>query len=351
MSRVIYFPIEEIPSRYGEMMNEEIWDQLTSEEEELSKKLLPLTFKSGVINGRNFLDTIETSLYKAKQLALFMEMVRDGQIHKGDAILLHDVFYPGMEAIRYVSDLGDMQWSIGAFNFAGRADPTDLTQELGEWSDSSELGWHKTCDIVFAGSEFHKSQIKKYFRVNSLRVVASGYPYNPEYCRRGVVTTEKKDYCIWPHRPCPEKGLAEFIEIAKRMPDTQFLLSSGGYLNQTLANLLQSHPNIEVREKQSKDQYHANMAAARWFLSTAKQETFGYALHEAAAHGCGIAATSEACNPEFIPEENLFDRKKGSDENAAKIRQIFTQLGPTKLKDSSASGSAARIIRIFREAT
>lgn len=345
--RIIYLPIEEIPSRYGQMMNQEIKDQLTVEERKICDHLTPAA-TYGVIGAGNFLDTVKTSIYKASQLELLLLMIGNGDIHKGDIIFLHDIFYPGMEAIKYVSELTDLDLKTAAFNYAGRADPHDFVQKLGNWADFCEKGWHKACDWVFVGSEFHKNQILWWgppLLASKLKV--TGYPYNPKY--QQVKKVDKQDVCIWPHRICVEKGLMEFRRIAAALPEVKFLVSSGGAVSKEDLAAFKVCPNITVKHKQTKEQYHTHLAKAKWFLSTAKQETFGYALHEAADAGCIIIAADNACNPEFVPKENLFQFDAALDNVPVKrLLEIMLGRGPTKLLDSPAKGSAKEIVSILR---
>jgi hypothetical protein len=48
------------------------------------------------------------------------------------------------------------------------------------------------------------------------------------------------------------------------------------------------------------------MAKARWYLSTAYQETFGYTIQEAIFFDCNILVPNRACCPEMVPERNVY---------------------------------------------
>lgn len=343
--RVIYLPIEEIQSRYGQMMNQEIRDYLTVEERELSNKLIP-SASYGVIGAGFFLDVVKTSIYKAEQMRLLMELIGNGDIRKRDIIFFHDIFYPGIEGVKYVSDLTNLDFKIVAFNYAGRADPEDFVQWLGPWADSIEIGWHRACDEVLVGSHFHKNQILKFWPGCKDKLKVTGYPYNPSFCKTQL--HKKEDYCIWPHRICREKGLLEFLAIARALPEITFLVSSGGVIPKDNLETFKAYPNIVVKHKQTKAEYHTNLAKAKWFLSTAKQETFGYALHEAADSSCIIAASDKACNSEFVPQENLFHFDAGEGNVPVKrLLEIFLGQGPTKLLPH-AEGNTASIMKIVR---
>jgi glycosyltransferase involved in cell wall biosynthesis len=48
------------------------------------------------------------------------------------------------------------------------------------------------------------------------------------------------------------------------------------------------------------------MAKARWYLSTAYQETFGYTIQEAIYFGCEILVPNRACCPEMVLPKNVY---------------------------------------------
>ena len=49
------------------------------------------------------------------------------------------------------------------------------------------------------------------------------------------------------------------------------------------------------------------MAKARWYLSTAYQETFGYTIQEAIFFGCNILVPNRACSPEMVPDKCVYE--------------------------------------------
>jgi hypothetical protein len=49
------------------------------------------------------------------------------------------------------------------------------------------------------------------------------------------------------------------------------------------------------------------MAKAKYYLSFAYQETFGYTLQEAIHFRCKIAVPNRACYPEMVNKEALFE--------------------------------------------
>ena len=65
--------------------------------------------------------------------------------------------------------------------------------------------------------------------------------------------------------------------------------------------------NIEYRYGLTKLEYFELMAKARWYLSTAYQETYGFTIQEAIFFGCNILVPNRACCPEMVPAQNVYD--------------------------------------------
>jgi hypothetical protein len=98
------------------------------------------------------------------------------------------------------------------------------------------------------------------------------------------------------------------------MPDKKFIItsSSSNDINIPLPN------NIEYINKLSKQEYYSYMSRAKYYLSTAYQETFGYTLREALMYDCIIAVPNRVCYSEMIPSTNLFN-------NNSEVKKIFEE--------------------------
>ena len=292
--RIWFLPIERIEARYTGMMN----DALSP----LCDFVLDPGGGPREIKVGQFLDVAGTISYKSEQMALVARSFERGAVQNGDVFLVGDMFYPGIEAIRYMAELSGIDIRIAGFNYAGRADPTDFVQKLGPWADTCERGYHEALDRIFVGSKFHQGQVKSKFGVDSL---VTGYIWDVDWVARvhAPGTHEKEDYVIWPHRLCKEKGVDELFFLANQCPDIDFLVTtSGSPQHHPVLDL----PNVHYSSKLSKADYYAAMDAARWYISTARQETFGYTLQEAIVYGCNILVPARACYPEMVPWNNLY---------------------------------------------
>lgn len=254
------------------------------------------------ISVGEFLDVFGTIVYKQKQITKLAQLFADGMVAANDVIFVPDIFYPGLESIRYMSELAGIPVRIVAFNHAGRADESDFVQRLGAWSDVQEQAWHDCCDVVLVGSEYHKRRVVDKFHHKDVRV--TGAIWSREWMRERINPSDfkKEDYCIFPHRPSAEKRWNLFWHIAKVNPDMQFVVTTCG--NPRLMKK-QLPENVKYLANLTKQEYFEVFARAKYYLTCAYQETFGYTIQEAIYFGCKIIAPKYACYPEYVNTHSL----------------------------------------------
>ena len=296
---IYYIPLENMEQRYTRMMNNQF-------ERHADFCLYPTTFEySDTIETGQFLDINKTCIFKAMQLEIISKMFYNKEIKNGDIFIVGDIFFPGIEMLRYMAELQNIVIKIYGFNYAGRADETDFVRRLGKWSDFSEEGYLSICDGIFVGSANHRKNIMKYFPDLEFEVpiYVTGYiwsvAWNLSICSRSI---KKKDYVIFPHRLSKEKGLSGFLKFCSKNPEKKIIITSGGNRQE-----IDLPPNVEYRTNLNKYQYLKIMSEAKYYLSTAYQETFGYTLQEAILYGCQILVPNRACYPEMVPERNLYE--------------------------------------------
>ena len=294
--RIIYVPLENIEQRYSKMMNNAF------DKEDISIVIAPEFNYSEVIENGEFLDINKTIIYKTKQLQMIAEMFYKKQILNNDIFLVADMFFPGIESIKYMAELQGIKVEIFGFNYAGRADKNDFVQKLGKWADSCEQGYHDVFDGIFVGSFYHKNNILDHFSIDENKIHVTGYVWDRDYVR-SVFNEEtiKEDFVVFPHRLSVEKGIKEFLDFAAKTDKKIVITSSGNKVDIDLPE------NVTYLYNLTKKQYYEVLARAKYYLSTAYQETFGYTLQEAIHFNCLIAVPKRACYPEMVPQDALFD--------------------------------------------
>lgn len=305
MNKIIYIPLEELEQRYTKMMN----DSISSKVDII---LYPKVEISKEIKRGQFLDIINTCKFKALQLQMIADLFNEGKVKDNDAFLIGDIFFPGIEMIKYMAELQDINVRIYGINYAGRADKTDFVQKLSVWADASELAYHQICDGIFVGSEDHRNNVINYFELNPATVHTTGLVWDLSYLekfQRDIGNVEKEDFVIWPHRFCNEKGIDELMQYAKSTKKKIIITSSGP--KKSLGVRLPK--NVEYRHSLTKLEYFTLMSKARWYLSTGFQETFGYTVQEAIFFKCNILVPNRACYPEMVPPVNIYENVKNID--------------------------------------
>jgi len=297
-SKIIYIPLEELPQRYTGMMNQAIYSKV-------DMSLYPKIEIDTEIKRGQFLDIVNTCKFKAAQLQMIADLFNEGKVNDGDAFLIGDIFFPGIEMIKYMAELLGINVRVYGINYAGRADKTDFVQQLSGWADASESGYHLICDGIFVGSDDHKNNVCDYFGLNTATVHTTGLVWDLNYMQEfheAMGYVEKEDFVIWPHRWCEEKGIDELLYFAKNTNKKIIITSSG-----PKKDLGKLPKNIEYRYSLTKAEYFKLMAKARWYLSTAYQETFGYTIQEAIFFNCNILVPNRACCPEMVPAANVYE--------------------------------------------
>jgi len=297
-TKIIYVPLENIVQRYTHMMNAALYPKV-------DMVLYPKVDIGSQIKRGQFLDVVNTCKFKAAQLQMIADLFNENKVNDGDVFLIGDIFFPGIEMIKYMAELQDIKVSVFGINYAGRADSTDFVQKLSYWADMSEAGYHAICDGIFVGSEDHKKNVCEYFGLNETTVHVTGLVWDLNYMQdylEDIGPVKKEDFVIWPHRWCEEKGIDQLFEFAKKTKKKIIVTSSGP------EKKIGSTPkNIEFKWNLTKKEYFTLMAKARWYLSTAYQETFGYTISEAIFFNCNILVPDRACSPEMVPEKCVYN--------------------------------------------
>jgi glycosyltransferase involved in cell wall biosynthesis len=145
-----------------------------------------------------------------------------------------------------------------------------------------------------------------YFAIPDNKVHVTGYVWDLSYMQKYKDTigeVEKEDYVIWPHRFSKEKGIDELLQYAKTT-DKRIVITSSGPRKDLGVTL---PANVEYRFNLTKFEYFTLMAKAKWYLSTAYQETQGYTILEAIFFKCNILVPNRACCPEMVPVKNVYN--------------------------------------------
>ncbi len=302
-----YVPLERLHERYTAQMYRWVIDGFLRKgmRADIDYKVIEgLALTRGIETGE-VLDAEGTNHYKATQLVSICKLFKSGEIKDGDTFLIADLWFPGIEMIRYMEAQKKMKVKIAGIHYAGVFDPNDFVNKMAWWAKYNEAGWLILADWVFVGSEYHKKLIDeamfKEFK-STPYTIATGLVWDSDDVISAI--TQKERTVIFPHRTDKEKNPADFFMLAERIhkqdSSVKFVITSS---RKTLASNIPYFdvPKfIELKVGLTKGQYYDELAKAKVLFSSAYQETFGYALNEGLKLKCFPVCPKRCSYPEVV---------------------------------------------------
>ncbi len=287
--RLIWLPLELLDKRYTKQTRD--WYQREFKNQFDLIKVEGDTLTSKIESG-SFLDAYGTNYYKYTQLAKVSKMFRDNKIKNNDTFFIDDLWFPGIEGLRYMEKMGkELNINIFGVMHAGSWTPSDdVATKLGtkDWCEQYEKSLFSLCDGVFVGSNFHKAVIDDKF--NTTNVHNTGLPFYPSDVLKQVTIkpwNKRTDVVVFPHRIHPEKHPELFEQLKQKYPQWEFIRS--------------------MDYNFTKKEFYELLANSKVVVSFADQENFGFSTLEAATLGCALVLPNKVVYPEFYPKECLYN--------------------------------------------
>lgn len=292
MNTLYVIPIEPLEERYSaDWLN---WTNNFLENTDVkSLVIMPNEKTYGKIQTGQFLDSVQTNVFKSKQLQQIMDLFHNGQVKNGDVFWFHDLWFPGIEMLSYIRDTTDLNdIKIYGMLHAGTYDPNDFLTQCGmeNWGRHFERMLLDIADGIFVATSYHKELIISK-RAGSMekkvrkKVLVVPFPMYHKTPLASDNYRERENIVVFPHRLAPEKGykIWQDLKIAGKgmMNDWQFIATK------------------EVC--QNKKEYYDLLRRAKYAVSFAKQETWGIAMQEAVLCGCVPIVPSKLAYKEIYP--------------------------------------------------
>ena len=218
-----------------------------------------------------FLNWATTNIWKSSQLKKVAELFNNGHVKNGDIFYVTDAWNPGILQIKYMSELMDIDVKIMAQWHAGAHDPWDfLGRKIKDktWVFELERALFHAIDYNLFTTNAYIEMFGCNLGLNmeTPRVVRTGYPngYLLESLPKYKIGTRDNNI-LFPHRIAPEKQLDIFLDLAKELPQYNWIVCQDRQL--------------------SKEEYHTLLGNSKLVFSAALQETFGIAQTEAILAG------------------------------------------------------------------
>lgn len=223
-----------------------------------------------------FLNFGGTNIYKSRQVEQIGRLFCEGSINAGDHFLFTDAWHPGIVNLKYMSELLGIPVVTHGLWHAGSYDPQDFLGRLvGDtpWVRHAEKSFFHAFDHNYFATQFHIDMFGKnlldanvgtmYNYKESNKIVRTGWPM--EYFQDTLAPykgMKKRDMILFPHRIAPEKQVEIFRDLAKHLPQYEFVVCQDKQL--------------------TKHEYHTLLGQSKMVFSANLQETLGISWYEGA---------------------------------------------------------------------
>ena len=266
------FSIEPIETRYTKQWQEHIPKLFTKNlGDKFNVVQVDGVQKNSQLTPGAFLNFSDTNYWKSSQLCNFLEHHNNGETTTNDHILFTDAWNPTVIQIKYMKELLGFNWKLHGLFHAGSYDPEDFLGRLvgdAPWVRFAEKSFYTAYDHNYFATDFHIELFTKNLLGNhtatadfmksspTKKIVRSGWPM--EYMQETLApykSLKKRDLILFPHRLAPEKQVEIFRDLAKQLPQYEFIVCQETQL--------------------SKHEYHTLLGEAKIVFSANLQETLG----------------------------------------------------------------------------
>ena len=275
MANVYIVDIEAVETRYTAQWKTHVPKLLTEAAHYVQVINGPEDIPSATTPGA-FLNFGGTNIYKSSQIEKIGRAFCAGFINNGDHFIFTDAWHPGIINLKYMSELLNIPVKIHALWHAGSYDPQDfLGRLIGDvpWVRHAEKSFFHAIDHNYFATDFHIKLFEKnlldanlstsYANKTSNKIIRTGWPM--EYMEGTLLpykNMKKRDLILFPHRIAPEKQVEIFRDLAKQLPQYEFVVCQD--------------------QRLSKDEYHDLLGRSKLVFSANLQETLGISWYEGA---------------------------------------------------------------------
>jgi glycosyltransferase involved in cell wall biosynthesis len=276
MANVFLIDLESVETRYTGQWKSHVPNLLKKAEHNVQIISGPTDIPNATTPGA-FLNFGGTNIYKSAQVEQISRLFCDGAVRPGDHFIFTDAWHPGIINLKYMSELLGIPVVTHGLWHAGSYDPQDFLGRLvGDkpWVRHAEKSFFHAFDHNYFATQFHIDMFFKnlfgtdgpteHFRaVRSNKIVRTGWPM--EYMDTILTPFKnmpKRDLILFPHRIAPEKQVEIFRDLAKHLPQYEFVVCQDTQL--------------------TKNEYHTLLGQAKMVFSANLQETLGISCYEGA---------------------------------------------------------------------
>ena len=270
MAKIYIVDIEAVETRYTAQWQTHVPKLLKEAGHNVQVIAGPEDIPSATTPGA-FLNFGGTNIYKSSQVEQIGRLFCAGSIHSGDHFIFTDAWHPGIINLKYMSELLNVPVKIHALWHAGSYDPQDFLGRLigdAPWVRHAEKSFFHAIDHNYFATDFHiklfdHNLLNHVVDYNDKKVIRTGWPM--EYMQDVLLPfkgMKKRDLILFPHRIAPEKQVDIFRDLAKQLPEYEFVVCQDQQL--------------------TKAEYHTLLGESKIVFSANLQETLGISCYEGA---------------------------------------------------------------------
>jgi glycosyltransferase involved in cell wall biosynthesis len=284
MSNVFLVDLESVETRYTGQWKTHIPELLKKAGHNVQVIDGPTDIPAATTPGA-FLNFGGTNIYKSAQVEKIGRLFCDGRISAGDHFLFTDAWHPGIINLKYMSELLGIPVKIHALWHAGSYDPHDFLGRLignAPWVRHAEKSFYFAINYNYFATNFHielfirnllndsvmenpwlEEDLDDALLGKDIHTVRTGWPM--EYMEKTLAPYKdipKRNLILFPHRIAPEKQVDIFRDIAKHLPQYEFVVCQDQQL--------------------TKHEYHTLLGESKIVFSCSLQETLGIGCYEGA---------------------------------------------------------------------
>ena len=277
MSRIFIVDLEAVESRYTGEWKSHLPLILTELGHTITIIDGPSDIPAATTPGA-FLNFGGTNIYKSVQVEKISRLFTSGEVKANDHFLFTDAWHPGIINLKYMSELLQIPVTIHALWHAGSYDPQDFLGRLigdAPWVRYAERSFFHAIDHNYFATDFHIELFCEELLGCSVglrenhendKIVRTGWPmeYMPSTLSE-YQDLPKRDLILFPHRIAPEKQVEIFKDLAKQLPQYEFIVCQ--------------------EQQLSKHEYHTLLGQSKIVFSANLQETLGISCYEGAIVG------------------------------------------------------------------
>jgi hypothetical protein len=284
-STIWIFSLEPLESRYTQQWHEHIPKLLKNKlGDRFNVVQVDGVQKNSQLTPGAFLNFSDTNYWKSAQLCAFLEQHNQGKTGPDDHFIFTDAWNPTVIQLKYMSDLLGFNWTLHGLWHAGSYDPQDFLGRLvgkKKWVRHAEKSFFHAFDHNYFATKYHIDMFvdnlledgykeenpwheeDKLDLIAEGKIIRTGWPmgYMDELLGGGGPYV-KDDLILFPHRIAPEKQVEIFRDLAKHLPQYEFVVCQ--------------------EQQLTKHEYHRLLKRAKIVFSANLQETLGISCYEGA---------------------------------------------------------------------